>query len=242
MDMNEEGPMNVEKIVRKDVVPLRTEEAIGEAWRQMRDQRLDALPVTDTTGHVVGLLTEHGLLARLAPRRAPRWWTIVSGAMDRLAADYVKAVGVTVGEIMMDVPPTTAPDASIQEAAVLMRRHKVDALPVVADDNTCIGIVTRIDVLDNLAWPVQTLPVTIGDTELERSMRQSIAREAWATRHPITVEALHGIIRLTGVVASPVERSALLTMARSLAGCAGVEDRLAVLSRRGRHHRAPTVI
>jgi hypothetical protein len=37
--------------------------------------------------------------------------------------------------------------------------------------------------------------------------------------------AFHGLIRLTGVVASPAERSALLTMAHSLAGCTGVEDR-----------------
>jgi CBS-domain-containing membrane protein len=206
----------------------------------MRDQSLDALPVTDTTGHVVGLLTEHDLLARLAPRRAPRWWTIFS--TDQLAADYVKAVGVTVGEIMTEAPVTTAPDASIQEAAVLMRRYKMGVLPVVADDDTCIGIVSSTDIVDNLAWPVATLPGTTGDAELERSMREGIAREAWATRHPITVEALHGIIRLTGVVASPVERSALLTMARSLAGCAGVEDRLAVLSRRGRHHRAPSIV
>jgi CBS domain-containing protein len=234
--------MNVRKIVRDDVTALRAVEAIEIAWRRMREHRLDVLPVSDTTGHFVGLLTERDLLARLAPRRAPCRWSFISGATDQPAADYIKAVGRTVGEIMTESRVTIGPDASIAKASVLMRQYRMSALPVVDEDETCIGIVTRADVLDHLAWPAPARPGTVGDTELERSMREEIDREAWAMRHPLTVEAFHGVIRLTGVVASPVERSALLTMARSLAGCAGVEDRLVVLSRVGRHHRAPSII
>jgi CBS-domain-containing membrane protein len=233
--------MNVDKIARRDIVALRTDQAIDVAWRQMRDQGLDALPVTDATGHLVGLLAADALLARLAPRRASCWWSVMVGATDRLAADYVKAVGITVGEVMTEAPVETAPDASIREAAVLMRQNGMAVLPVVAGD-VCIGVVTRADVLDHLSWPAPAHHGTVEDAELERSMREGIERESWASKHPITVEASHGVIRLTGVVASPVERSGLLAMARSLDGCTGVEDRLLVLSRAGRHHPAPGII
>jgi CBS domain-containing protein len=130
-------------------------------------------------------------------------------------------------------PVTIAPDAPVQAAAALLRRHAIGALPVVADD-VCIGVVTRADVLDHLSWPTAALPDTVTDAELEHAMRGGIEQEPWAGTHPVTVEAIRGIIRLTGVVASPVERSAMLAMARSIAGCAGVEDRLIVLSRAGR--------
>jgi CBS domain-containing protein len=233
--------MKVERIARNDVVALRADEALDAAWRRMRDQQLPALPVTDTTGRLVGVLTEHDLLARLVPRRAPYWWSVVFGAADQLAADCMKAVGVTVGEVMTEAPLTIAPDASLGQAATLMRQSEIGALPVVVD-GACIGIVTRADVLDHLSWPAASRPGTVSDVELERAMREGIEQEAWASRHPLTVEAVDGVIRLTGVVASPVERAALLAMARSVAGCAGVEDRLIVLSRTSRYHTAPSII
>jgi len=232
--------MRVEKIMREDVLGLGVDESMHVAWRRMRDQRIDVLHVTDPAGHLVGQLTEEDLLARLAPRRSPRWWATMWGATDQLAADYVKAVGLTVGDIMTMTPLVTiAPDATIQDAAALMRQHDVRTLPVVSAD-VCIGIVTRADVLDHLAWPTAPLPGAIGDADLQRTMRESIEREVWASGHPVTVEALNGIIKLTGVVSSPVERSGLLAMARSLAGAAGVDDRLIV--RRTRRHRAAPVI
>jgi predicted transcriptional regulator len=74
--------MKVEKIVRQDVLALRAEEAIDVAWRRMRDQRVDALHVTDSTGRLLGMLTAQDLLTRLAPRgrlaggrRSPARWT-----------------------------------------------------------------------------------------------------------------------------------------------------------------------
>jgi CBS domain-containing protein len=223
--------MKIAKIMRKDFVALRADEAIEVAWRQMRDQRLDALPVTDASGHLMGVLTEHDLLARLAPRVAPRWWDAMLHGTDQLAADYVKAVGVTVGEVMTSPPVATAPDDHVEAAAELMQRHAIGALPVVAD-GVCVGLLTRAEVLEHLSWPTTTAPGTVTDAELEQSMRTGIERDLWISRHRVQVEARHGTLRLTGVVASPAERAALMAMARAVPGCAGVENRLLVFSRR----------
>jgi CBS domain-containing protein len=225
--------MTVAKIMRKDVVALRAEEAIEVAWRQMREQRLGALPVTDATDHLLGVVTEHDLLARLAPRQPARWWNTILGDKDPLAADYVKAVGVTVGDLMTVAPITIGPDATIEAAARLMRRHAIDVLAIVAD-GLYVGLVTRADVLDHLSWPTTTPPGTVSDEELERVMQEGIRQEPWTSSHRVFIEATHGIIRLTGVVASPGERSALVAMARAVPGGAGVEDRLVVLGGTGR--------
>lgn len=219
--------MTVAKIMRKDTVVLRADGAIEGAWRQMREQRLDALPVTDGAGRLVGVLTEHDLLARLVPRRRPRWWMLAAGT-DRLAAAYVKTAGGTVGEVMTAPPVAVVPDASVEAAAGLMQQHAIGALPVVTN-GVCIGLVTRADVLDHLSWPPAPAP-GVTDAELECLMHESIQQELWTSRHRVTVEAIDGVVRLTGVVTSALERSALLAMARALPGAAGVEDRLVVLA------------
>jgi CBS domain-containing protein len=223
--------MKVAKIMRKDVVALRADEPIETAWRQMRDQRFTALPVTDAAGCFVGLLTEHDLVARLAPRRARRWWNVVLDGTDGLAADYVKSVGVTAGDLLSPAPVMIDPDASVEAAADLMRRHSIGALPVVAD-GVCVGLLTSAEILDHLSWPTADGPGAVADVDLERSMCESIRHESWASTHRVTVEAIQGTLRLTGVVTSAAERSALIAMARSMPGCAGVENRVVVLTRR----------
>jgi CBS domain-containing protein len=232
--------MTVDKIMRRDAVALRAEEAIEGAWRRMREQRLGGLPVADKTGRLVGMLTEHDLLARLAPRRMPRWWTMIFDEKDRLAADYVKAVGVTVGDLMTAPPAAIVADAPVETAASLMRRHAVGVLPVVTND-VCVGLVTRADVLDHLSWPTAAAPGTVTDAELECLMQEGIQQEMWTSRHRVTVEAMHGIIRLTGIATGPVERSALVAMARAVPGCAGVEDRLVVCARAGQREPARVI-
>jgi CBS domain-containing protein len=231
--------MKVSKIMRKDVVPLRADATMDTAWRQMRDQGLGALPVTDAADRLLGVLTEDDLLGRLTPRRVPTWWTMISRGTDELAADYLKAAGVTAGDLMTVAPVTIVPDASVETAATLMRRHAIGAVPVVADD-VCVGLVTRADVLDHLSWPTAA-PGTVTDVELQRLMHEGILQELWTSRHCVTVEAAHGVIRLTGVVKSPAERSALVAMARSVPGCTGVENRLVVYCRTGRHQPAQVV-
>jgi CBS-domain-containing membrane protein len=84
--------MNIGEVMREDVVALRSDEAIDAAWRRMRDQQLAALPVADTVGRLIGVLSEHDLLARLAPRRESRWWMAIVYEEGRLAAEYVKSV------------------------------------------------------------------------------------------------------------------------------------------------------
>jgi CBS-domain-containing membrane protein len=159
---------------------------------------------------------------------------------DRLAAECQKAIGVTVGDVMTVAPVTVEAGASPEAAAGLMHEHAIDMLPVVDDDHY-VGLVTRADVLDHLWWPAAATPGSVTDVELERRMQESLERELWVSRHCATVDAMQGVIRLTGVVASPVERSALLAMARAIPGCAGVDDRLIVFCRWGRQQPARTI-
>jgi len=43
----------------------------------MLDHELGGVPVADTNGRLIGMLTEGNLIARRIPRRARRWWGVV---------------------------------------------------------------------------------------------------------------------------------------------------------------------
>jgi CBS domain-containing protein len=181
--------MTVAGLVRKDVVTLRAEDAIEAAWGRMREQRLAQLPVVDATGHLVGMLTEHDLLDRLAPAPMPSPWALVFDEKDRLTAGHLETVGVTVGELMTQPSLAIVPDATIATAARLMRGHAIGALPVVVND-VCIGLVTRADVLDHLARPTAGTPVGGSDGERDRLMLRGILEELYASRHGVAVEVI----------------------------------------------------
>jgi CBS-domain-containing membrane protein len=128
----------------------------------------------------------------------------------------------------MTVPPVAiVPDAHLETAARLMQRHAIGALPVVTND-FCIGLVTRADVLEHLSWSAAAASGSVSDVALERLMQAHMQEELWTSRHGVAVDATHAVIRLTGVVGSTEERAALVAMARSIPGCAGVEDRLVI--------------
>jgi CBS domain-containing protein len=50
-------------------------------------------------------------------------------------------------DIMTPVPVTIAPEASVMQAILLMLRHQISGLPVVAASGTVVGIVTESDFL-----------------------------------------------------------------------------------------------
>jgi CBS domain-containing protein len=214
----------VRKIVR-NVVALHPEDTLGKAWRVMRDQGLSALPVVDAAMHVVGVLTEDDLLARRIPRTRLGWWAMMVREPDELADSYRKAVGTTVADVMSAASVSTGLDATVEAAAKLMHEHRARMLPAIAE-GTLAGVVTAADLIDDRALPSSATGGLATDAELVEEMQRRIDDEPWASRHRIHVRVHHGVVELDGLVDSAAERAAFAAMARSIPGCAGVEDHL----------------
>jgi CBS-domain-containing membrane protein len=175
---------------------------------------------------VVGVLGEHDLLARLAPRRRRRWWHLLVET-EKLAREYRMATGITVGEVMMCSPVTVSPATSLEVVLRLFDAPEVDLVPVVSAGRL-VGAVGRRDLAAGLSASATAAaaPVWRADADLVAQMQERMARETWISRSRPTVEARNGVLTLWGVVASEAEKAALITMARAIPGCKGIEDRL----------------
>jgi len=119
----------VSQIMTSDVFTLHPEDVIDLAAHLMDWEHLRRVPVEDDGGHLVGLLSQRGMMRLLAREREP------------------DAEPLAVREVMRKDPVTIGPDASTLDALEMMRAHSVGCLPVVRD-GLLIGIVTEHDFME----------------------------------------------------------------------------------------------
>jgi predicted transcriptional regulator len=182
---------------------------------------------------VVGVLTEHDLIARLGPRRRRPWWHLLVDT-EQLAREYRKATGSTVGDVMTCPPVTVSPAASLEAVVRLFAAADVDLVPVISAGRL-IGIVGRRDLAEGLSKR-PAAPSGRADAELVAEMQERMEQETWIPRLRPTVEARDGVLTLWGVVGSDAEKTALIAMARAIPGCKTIEDHLIALGPRYRYH------
>lgn len=124
------------------------------------------------------------LLARHRIRQLPvvRGTRLAGIITDRDLRAARAAEAGTVAKLMTSKPVVVAPDAAIDEAAILLRTHKIGALPVI-DRGDLVGILTVSDVLDafvELSGVRETsyrlTIVGAPPMEMEGALRQAVAR------------------------------------------------------------------
>lgn len=219
--------MKVEDVMTRDVIAVAPETSVHAAAQLMLDHGVSGLPVVDDAGHLVGLITEGDLIVRQKPHRWPKWWQLFFEDTARLAREYQRATGLTVGEVMTRALVCIAPDAPLAAAAALVEEHRIRRLPVV-EDGVLVGVISRADLIK----PVATAPARgarpLTDTQLIAEMKRRLAQEPWVSDRHILLEVRDGHLRLGGSVESAAEKAAIETMARAIPGGGGVTNRLLV--------------
>jgi acetoin utilization protein AcuB len=125
----------VEKWMTKDVITVRPHEKIIDAFELMQGRGIRHLPVIED-GELKGLVTDRDIRLALipSPLSAPEDRMYHLGALER------------VDEIMTADLITVEPNTTIEEAAKLMAKYKIGAVPVVAKGQL-VGILTETDIL-----------------------------------------------------------------------------------------------
>ena len=122
----------VSELMATEVVSFTPDENVRDAMRDLLLRDVDAGPVVDGDGRVVGILSTGDL--------------IVQGSALHLPA-VIDILGATVGEVMATDVRTCQGADTLEDAATLMHDHDVSRLPVVDDDGRLVGIIARGDVV-----------------------------------------------------------------------------------------------
>ncbi|MDD2499999.1 MAG: CBS domain-containing protein [Geobacter sp.] len=144
----------VAEIMTKELFTVGTETTIRELAELFVTHRISSLPVVNTSGTLLGIVTESDLVEQSKSVHLPTVislfdWVIYLESEKTLEKELKKMGGRTVADIYQAEAVSIASTASLSEAADLMSAHHTNALPVL-DNGKLVGIVARIDIIRTL--------------------------------------------------------------------------------------------
>jgi CBS domain-containing protein len=220
--------MNAADLMTSFVVTVRPDSTIEYAAQLMLQYRITGLPVTDSEGALLGIITESDLLRRAetgTEKRHARWVSLLTGP-GRLAQEYVHTHGGKVGEVMTEHVFTVTPQTPVSEIVALMETKHVKRLPVV-EQGRLVGIVSRADVMAALVGLLSEKPAGAAtDTEIRDQILAEIDRQPWGPCGRVDVLVTNGVVVLKGTITDERERAAIRVAAENVPGVRAVHDRL----------------
>jgi CBS domain-containing protein len=133
-----------------EVLTFGPDDGVEQAMRSLLEHNIDAAPIVDAEGAVVGMLSNGDLIVQESELHFPTVMTFLGGTFEighkHFEQELRRALGSKVSEVMSTEPVICNDDDTIERAATLMHEHNISRLPVV-HDGKLVGIVSRNDVL-----------------------------------------------------------------------------------------------
>lgn len=134
-------PLRLESVMQKNIVRADTDTTVGEAMTICFQHRIRHLPVLNSQGRLVGIVTDRDLRFYISHRLG----TIMENNTDRETLHRHLHI------VMVRRVITGRPDMTVADAARLMVDYHVGCLPVVDAENRLLGIMTSGDFLRLIA-------------------------------------------------------------------------------------------
>jgi CBS-domain-containing membrane protein len=207
----------VRDVMTTPVVTVRPDTPFKQVVARVR--AVGAVPVTDDSGLVRGIVCERDLLAEkafleLSPGRL---------AAVRRRGQRGKSAAATAASLMTSPAVTTRAGATTGQAAWLMYRHRLESLPVVDRLGRLIGIVSQGDVLDGF---------TRQDADIHREVvRDVIARKFLLDPQAFRVTVEDGVVTLAGRPESDQVGHLMAAAVRCVEGVVGLRDQMRYTAR-----------
>jgi len=133
-------------IMSSDVVAVEFSTELAEAWRLMREHRLQALPVIDRARRVIGIVTKTDFLHHAGPHDYLSLGDKLRAFLQRTPHTHSIKPEV-VGQIMSAKVRTASVSLPIVQLVPLMADEGVHQIPVIDDEKRLAGMVTQADMV-----------------------------------------------------------------------------------------------
>jgi CBS domain-containing protein len=201
--------MTVRDVMTTSVISVKEATPLKEVARLLVEHGISGVPVCDTQGRVVGVVSEADFIMKESgPDAIPhRRLARLLGEAAATRALRSKLAATTAQEAMTSPPVTVSPHETIAEAARTMSGKQINRLIVTDDDGRPIGLVSRADLVRAYVRSDEELATTIREDVLLRIL--------WLDPAAFTVQVRDGVATITGHVerrstAEMVERSIAL--------------------------------
>ena len=178
----------VSDVMATEVRAVQTDTPVAEIVALLIARDYRALPVLDSSGRVVGILTDGDLVSRAGIMTTSLEQALTGSELSQhLSA--LKASGQTAVDLMTPDPVTVQTNTPIGDAVKAMTQRDVKRLPVLDAAGRLAGMVSRTDVLRALALP----PVQAAPHRTEQPGSRAVVSDVMTHNVPVvTVDASLG--------------------------------------------------
>lgn len=146
----------VADVMTPNPISVTPDTVLKDAIQLMADNHIGGLPVINADSDLVGILSESDLMWQTTGVDVPAYIMLLDSVIylknpAQYNQELHKALGQSVKDVMTDRVVTIAPDKSLRDAAHLMHDKKVRRLPVVDSQQQVVGILTRGDIVREMA-------------------------------------------------------------------------------------------
>jgi CBS domain-containing protein len=141
----------VSEVMTTEVVTLTPEMSVQQAWNQMLHNQVKATPVIDSIGKVVGILTDGDLLERAGVQQ--RLSVAIRMDPDEINQELhsLEDSPLKVNDVMTHLVITVLENESLGLATSRMVKYGMKRLPVVDSEDKLVGVLSRLDILRQVA-------------------------------------------------------------------------------------------
>ncbi|MCF8160579.1 MAG: HPP family protein [Polaromonas sp.] len=133
-------------VMSRDVITVKANSDIEQAWNRLRHHKIKALPVLDHADSLVGILSVADFLRQMDDTSAAGLAGHLQGMLQRMPGAKPKRA-IHVDQIMSTVVSSARLGTPITEVIGMMIEKNLPHIPVLDDDRRVLGIVTQTDTL-----------------------------------------------------------------------------------------------
>lgn len=207
----EHGPVLVRDVMTPGVVAAHEGALFKEIVAALARNRIASVPVIDLERHVVGVVSESDLLARIAHTST----SLPHGHTGH--ADLRRKLHALTARDLMSAPAVVAtPVMPIRAAAWHAARARVRRMPVIDADGVLVGIVSRGDLLRGFLRPDEDIAADVRVNVIGRSFGYDLDQ--------VRVEVTEGLVRLSGHLTQRYEVEDLVDAVSCVSGVVDVNS------------------
>jgi CBS domain-containing protein len=141
-------------IMTAEVICVTPETTVTELAHLLRSKDINGVPVLDSSGKLLGIVTENDLIFQKKKVHIPTMINILDSVFylenpDKMEKEMLKIAGTTVEAIYSKPALTVEENASVEEIATLMTEKNIHTIPVVRQ-GTLVGVVGKKDIIRTL--------------------------------------------------------------------------------------------
>ncbi len=179
--------------------------------------------MVDGAGFFLGMVTEGGLIRRLAAKEdAPKSWVLgLFASAAEQAARFARTHGQRARDIMTTDIASVTEDASIEHVAKIIEEKQIRRVPVLRDGKL-VGVVSRSDLIRALLAAPGSLAHDAPDDRIRRDLAIAMRNEPWVDTYFIFPDVKDGRVTFHGFCRSETVKQGLRVLAEGVSGVEGV--------------------